>query len=273
MKQVSVLAGLLLLIWLGWAVFGGRGGPEDDFDRWRRANPDATAGVDHGLWDALLLRYLSVAEDGVNRFRYGAVGPGDRERLNAYIAMLEGVTVTELADTAQLAYWINLYNAVTVRVIVDHYPVDSIRDIRFAWQDYGPWKEKLVTVEGVALSLDDIEHEIVRPIFGDNRIHYALNCASIGCPNLQQRAYTRDNLEQLLEAGARQYINHPRGVRFQGDALIVSGLFDWYAEDFGHNQQQVIEHFKHYAQPPLRRRLAQADEIDDFFYDWSLNDG
>lgn len=262
------------MVWLSWAVFDGWARPpEDGFDHWRRTAPDAITSVDHTPWDALLSRYISVDEDGVNLFRYGSVGAEDRARLNAYIAMLEKVAVTDLADVEQLAYWINLYNAVTVRVILDHYPVDSIIDIRFEWYDRGPWKQKLATVEGMELSLDDIEHEIVRPIFGDNRIHYALNCASIGCPNLQPHAYTRDNLEQLLETAAREYINHPRGVRLKGDELVVSSLYEWYEEDFGQNRRQVIEHFKQYAQPPLRQRLGRVDEIDDFFYDWSLNDG
>ena len=273
-KKSATLVCLLVVAGLGWGAFGGRVSLADDgFDHWRRAAPDSVAGVDHSLWNDLLIRHIGVGEDGVNRFDYASAASHDHARLNAYIAMLEKVVVTDLAEAEQFAYWINLYNAVTVRVILDHYPVDSIRDIRFKWWERGPWKKKLVTVEGAALSLDDIEHEIVRPIFGDNRAHYALNCASIGCPNLQRRAYTRDNLEQLLESGAREYINNPRGARFDGDALIVSSLFEWYAEDFGENQRQLIEHLKQYAQPPLGRRLERVDEIDGFFYDWSLNDG
>ena len=273
-KKSAALVCLLVVAGLGWGAFGGRVSLADDgFAHWRRAAPDSVASVDHSLWDDVLIRHIGVSEDGVNRFDYALAAAHDQPRLNAYIAMLEKVVVTELAEAEQLAYWINLYNAVTVRVILDHYPVDSIRDIRFKWWEQGPWKKKLVTVEGAALSLDDIEHEIVRPIFADNRAHYALNCASIGCPNLQPRAYTRDNLEQLLESGAREYINNPRGARFDGDALIVSSLFEWYAEDFGENQRQVIEHLKQYAQPSLGRRLERVNEIDDFFYDWSLNDG
>ena len=266
----------IFLLWLGLTVSGGQAlAAGDDFDYWWQTDPDSVASVDHVPWDELLSRYISPADDGVNRFDYAAVSPEDKARLNAYIATLEKTTVTDLAAEEQLACWINLYNAITVRVILDHYPLDSIRDIGFLGK--GPWGDKLATVEGAALSLDDIEHHIVRPVFGDNRVHYALNCASIGCPNLQQRAYTRDNLEQLLESGAREYINNPRGVRFDDDELIVSSLFRWYEEDFGQNQRQVIEHFMQYAQPSLRqrleRRLERGDAIDDFFYDWSLNDG
>lgn len=273
-RPAAYLTWLGLLVWFGWMLFGSRASlAEQGFDYWRQTAPDSVASVDHAPWSDFLSRYVSAGEDGVNRLPYQSVAPSDHARLNAYIAMLENVAVTGLSGEEQLAYWINLYNAITVRVILDHYPVESIRDISFQWFDGGPWKQNLTTVEGRELSLDDIEHRIVRPIFGDNRVHYALNCASIGCPNLQRRAYTRDNLEELLETGAREYINNPRGVRFDGDELIVSSLFEWYEEDFGQNQRRVIDHLKQYAQPALHQRLERADEIDDFFYDWSLNDG
>lgn len=257
----------------------------DNFDRWRPSatnsvadGNDASANympVDHTEWNILLSRYVIKDADGVNKFKYKSFAPQDYVRLNAYIAMLEKTIVSDLVSDVQLAYWINMYNAITVRVILEHYPLDSIRDIRFVWHTRGPWKKKLTNVEGTVLSLDDIEHRIVRPLFGDNRTHYALNCASISCPNLQTRAYTHDNLEQLLDAAAREYINHPRAVRFNidNDALIVSSLYKWYEKDFGANTKQVIEHLMQYAQPALRRQLARANKIDEFFYDWSLNDG
>ena len=274
MKPLFSIRPAVYLAALGLLLFGGRTLFADEgFDYWRHTNPDSVAAVDHAPWNDFLSRNVRISKDGVNRFPYQSVAPQDRAELDAYIAMLEEVAVTDLTAEVQLAYWINLYNAITVRVILDHYPVDSIRDIRFVWHTRGPWKKELATVEGRALSLDDIEHRIVRPIFGDNRVHYALNCASIGCPNLQPLAYTRDNLDELLETAAREYINNPRGVRFDDDELIVSSLFKWYAEDFGQNQRQVIAHLKQYAQPPLRKQLDLADEIDEFFYDWSLNDG
>lgn len=263
--------------WLALLVggnFGNALAAQNDFIYWQQSNPDATARANHENWHDLLSHYVEIDKDGVNRFAYKAVTPVVKARLDAYIAGLEKIAVTEFAAAEQMAYWINLYNAVTVQVVLDHYPVDSIRDISFglaSWLKKGPWGEKLTTVEGMELSLDDIEHRILRPIFADNRVHYALNCASIGCPNLQPLAYTRDNLEQLLERAAHDYINHPRGVRFAGDKLIVSSIFDWYAEDFGANQRQVIEHFHRYAESRLRQRLQQVNYIDDFFYDWSLN--
>ena len=242
-----------------------------DFDHWRQNNPSSTTTVSHSDWGELLSRYVSAEEDGVNRFGYDAVSAQDDAKLNDYLARLAKVKVTDLAADEQMAYWINLYNAVTLRVILDHYPLESIHDISFSLFTRGPWQEKLTSVEGVELSLDNIEHNILRPIFGDNRVHHAVNCASIGCPNLQSQAFTGDNLEALLERSTKEYINHPRGARFEQGQLIVSSLYDWYAEDFGNNQREVIAYLAQYAHPALKQKLSQANEIDEFFYDWALN--
>ena len=122
------------------------------------------------------------------------------------------------------------------------------------------------------MSLDNIEHEILRPIFADPRIHYAVNCASIGCPNLQETAFTADNLQDLLDQAAEQYINHPRGVRIESGELIVSSIFDWYAEDFGDDEEEIIEHFLDYVEDDLQEKLGVFDKIDDYEYDWNLNE-
>ncbi len=246
------------------------------FDHWQQNDPSSTVVVDHQILDDLLARYLRLSPDGIHRFAYRIVDATDYTALTTYLMQLEQTIVTRLSTMEQLAYWINMYNALTVRVILDHYPVNSIREIGFGWPKWlkkGPWGEPLVVVEGATLSLDDIEHRIVRPIFGDTRVHYAFNCAAIGCPNLQPRAYTRDNLESVLENNAIDYINHPRGARFVGDTLVVSSLYTWYSEDFGTTTPAILEHLRKYAQPPLKRQLQQVDQIDDYFYDWSLNDG
>ena len=177
--------------------------------------------LDHSEWTGILSNYISE-RDGLNYFRYGQVTEEDFERIEDYIEDLESVAVTELDAGQQFAYWANLYNALTVWVILEHYPVDTIRDISFGLLTRGPWKEEFVSVQDVDLTLDNIEHDILRPVYADNRIHYAVNCASIGCPNLQNVAFTAENLEEQLEKAAREYINHPRGARIEDDELIVS---------------------------------------------------
>jgi len=227
--------------------------------------------LDHSEWTDILSNYTSQ-RDGLNYFRYGQVTEDDFERLEDYIEDLESVAVTELDADQQFAYWVNLYNALTVWVILEHYPVDTIRDISFSLLTRGPWKEEFVSVQDVELTLDNIEHDILRPVYEDNRIHYAVNCASIGCPNLQNVAFTVENLEEQLEKAAREYINHPRGARIEDDELIVSSIYDWYQEDFGDSEIGVIEHLLEYASSELAEDLQDFDEIDDYEYDWRLNE-
>jgi hypothetical protein len=159
-------------------------------------------------------------------------------------------------------------------VVLDHYPVESIRDIDISPGFFanGPWGKKLVHIEGETISLDDIEHRILRPIWKDPRIHYGVNCASIGCPNLQPQAYTAESTDALLDKGARDYINHSRGVLIASNKLIVSSIYDWFMEDFGGNDKGVIAHLQRYAEPSLREQLQRFSRISDHEYDWSLND-
>ena len=124
------------------------------------------------------------------------------------------------------------------------------------WLFRGPWDDAIAKVAGRVLSLNDIEHGVLRPIWRDPRIHYALNCASIGCPNLAGRAYTREDLERLLlEEGARDYVNHPRGAAWQDGELRASSIYDWYQEDFGGTEAGVLGHLLRYARPELAERL------------------
>jgi hypothetical protein len=161
----------------------------------------------------------------------------------------------------------------TVKTVLDHYPVESIRDIDISPGLFvdGPWKRKLVQVEGRQVSLDDIEHRILRPIWNDPRIHYAVNCASIGCPNLQARAFTAKGSQRLLDKAARDYVNHRRGVRVAGDRLVLSSFYSWFEPDFAVDGG-VMGHLKRYAGSALAARLDGFDEADDYAYDWRLND-
>lgn len=245
------------------------------WSRWLAHDPASTRHVDHSAWNALLMRYVRAAPDGGTRFAYAAVSAADRARLDAYLQRLAETPVSSLDRDGQYAYWVNLYNALTVRVVLDHYPVRSIRDIDISpglFAD-GPWGAKLVTVEGQALSLDDIEHRILRPIWNDPRTHYALSCAAIGCPDLVPEAFTPENRDRLLTRGARAYVNNPRGVSIDAEGRIAaSSLYDWYRTDFGADTRAVLEYLARLAEPPLAERLRKATDIDRYDYDWSLND-
>lgn len=238
------------------------------------------AAADDAGYDTLLARYVSASADGVNRVDYArwSNSPDDRAALNSYVAELAGQRVASFARDRAFATWVNLYNAVTLQVILERYPVASIRDIRSEGTGLdpraliGPWRTKRVTVEGRRLSLDDIENTILRPTFNDPRVHYAINCASIGCPNLMPRAWRAETLEADLDAAARAYINHPRGVSVNANgSLRVSSIYRWFRVDFGGSDANVIAHLRRYALPEFATRLSTATRIAGHGYDWALN--
>ena len=120
--------------------------------------------------------------------------------------------------------------------------------------------------------MNDIEHRVLRPIWKDPRLHYALNCASLGCPNLQPKAFNSVNVESLLASGARDYINHSRGMRFEDeDKLVLSKIYDWYGVDFGDDEKELLQHLMFYAKPEMNKRLLAFSGDIDFEYDWDLN--
>jgi hypothetical protein len=243
--------------------------------RWQRSDPGSTLVVDHGAWTEFLAAYLVAGGDGINRLTYGRVTPQDRRALAAYLARLAGTPVGTLRRGEQRAFWINLYNALTVDTVLGHYPVKSIRDIDISpgLFSIGPWGRKLIEIEGEALSLDDIEHRILRPIWRDPRTHYAVNCASLSCPNLAASPYAAADMEAMLEAGARAYVNHPRGARVGPDGrLVVSSIYRWYGADFGGSDAAIITHLRRYAVGDQAARLARATRIDGDEYNWTLND-
>jgi hypothetical protein len=248
----------------------------EPWPRWEAHDASSTTTIDHSGWGRFLETYLVTdPPSGVNLVRYGEVTAEDRRMLETYLEALQAVQVTRLNRAEQKAYWINFYNALTIKVILDHYPVESITDIDISPGLFsnGPWKAKLVVVEGEKISLDDIEHRILRPIWQDNRVHYAVNCASIGCPNLQPEPFTVENTEQLLEKGAREYIRHPRGARFvDDDHLVLSSIYDWFQVDFGGSERGVLRHLSRYADPAVSERLVRFDGDIDYEYDWELND-
>ena len=246
--------------------------------RWQAHDPASQAIIDHDAWGSFLERYLVEGDDAVNRVAYAEVTAADRAALNAYLEGLAAVPVSAQNRAEQMAYWINLYNALTLQVVLDHYPVDSIRDINISpglfsgLLNRGPWGKTLIEVEGEALSLDDVEHRILRPIWGDPRVHYAVNCASIGCPDLQSEPYRGAAIDAQLDAAARDYVNDPRGVAVENGKLIVSSIYEWFKADFGGDDRGVIEHLQRYAAPALAASLEPFPAIDDDRYDWRLND-
>ncbi|MEX0807549.1 MAG: DUF547 domain-containing protein [Dongiaceae bacterium] len=245
------------------------------WERWLPADAANPARIDHDPWNALLQRYRIIGTDGVARFAYRAVTFEDRDRLHRYIASLAALPIRQYRREAQFAYWVNLYNAVTVNLILDHYPVESILDIDISpgFFSDGPWEYPLVEVEGADVTLDDIQHRILRPIWRTPLIHYAVNRAANGSPNVASVAYTAENSSLLLVEGAAIYINDPRGARIDRDGdFVVSEIYDDYEDDFGGSEESVLAHLAQYGAERLRAILVGRDEIDDYRFDWRLND-
>ncbi len=225
----------------------------------------------HSAWDTILETYVDVASDGVNRFDYGALkaSSGDRAKLDAYLESFETLDFDTLTEDERFAAWSNIYNALTIQHMVGRYPVKSIR----SGYILGPWKKVKTVVDGEEVSLDQIEHEILRVEFDDPRVHYAVNCASYGCPNLQPDAWVAATLDQDLDQAARDFINHPRGVSVRSKGgLQVSSIYKWFREDFGGNESGVIEHLLEYAEEGLAENIRANADIKKHEYDWSLND-
>ncbi len=273
-KKIAALALMLTLL----PAFGSGErafAPGSDlWERWTAHNAASTTTIDHTAWSTFLNTYLRAGSGGVTLVNYAGVSGADKAALAGYLERLSSTSISGFNRNEQMAFWINLYNALTVQVILDHQPVASIRDIDISpgFLGVGPWGKTLVTVEGEDLSLNDIEHRILRPIWNDPRIHYAVNCASIGCPNLASAAYTGAGLEAGLEVAAKAYVNNPRGVSIRNGQVTVSRIYDWFIEDFGGSEAGVIRHLLQYAEPALAGDLKRIGELADTEYDWSLND-
>lgn len=245
---------------------------------WDVANESNPKKIDHSAWQQLLDGYLRIHSAGINKFDYAALKKSarDRAKLESYLDYLQKIDPRDYSRAEQKAYWINFYNALTVKVVADAFPVKSILEIcedrASGSKCSGPWKEVRAKVAGRSLTLDNIENDILRHIWKDNLIHYGVSCASYGCPNLLQTAFTGENTQKLLGGAAREYVNHPRGVSFMGnDLIVISSIYDWYSEDFGKSEQDIIRHLASYADEKLAKRLRNFKGTMDYEYDWNLN--
>lgn len=236
----------------------------------------ATATVDHSDWHKLVSTYVKPSPDGVNRVDYATFKTVSHAALKAYIGKLQAVAPETLDRPEQFAFWANLYNAKTIDAVLDKYPVKSIKDVSLggglkSLVSGGPWQAKIMKVGGVELSLDDIENQIMRPTFKDPRVHYSVNCASFGCPNLPNRAFTGATLEVMLEEGAKAYVNNPRGISIEAGKAKASSIYSWFQADFGGSDKAVLDHMRKYASPELKAKLDSVTTIASYDYDWSLN--
>jgi len=270
-KSVPTIVGFWTTILLLWTSMLCAAPDAKLIPFWSNAsNESNSTTIDHTTWQTILDHYLDANHpSNINRFNYAGLKANatDTQKLVNYLASLKKLDPRRYSKVEQKAYWINLYNALTVQVVLDNFPLKSIKKI--GW--FGPWNKNLIEIRGQSLSLNNIEHGILRPIWNDNRIHYAVNCASIGCPNLATKAYTAANTEKLLEKAAKDYVNHPRGVQCGNRKLQLSSIYDWYKVDFASTNNDVIKHLLKYAKPNLAKCLHRYQGSIDYEYNWNIN--
>jgi len=247
--------------------------PESErWDFWNKSNEDNKERIDHSQWQKILETYVHTDNNDLNLFDYAGVTEQDLTLLENYLNALQEVDPGDYSYAEQKAYWINLYNALTVDLILQDYPVESITDLGEGFFSFGPWDDKVAFIDGKDLTLNDIEHRILRPIFQDQRIHFAVNCASIGCPNIQKVAFTAENTEVLMEQAAKSYLTHPRGAKFEGSRLTLSSIFDWYVIDFGNNQTDLLKAISKYMPEESAAKIRHYQGKIKYEYDWNLNE-
>lgn len=225
----------------------------------------ASAGI-HAPYDEILQKYVVGT-----RFDYEAISknPADLEKLHGYVDFLETLNPEEMSRNDALAYWINLYNAATLELVLKNYPVKSIKAI--GWYIFSPWEKNVVKVNGQWLTLNQIENEIIRPRFKDARIHFALNCASIGCPPLANHAYVGAKLDQQLDAAVRRALNDDHWVRVETDRILLTAIFNWYQQDFVEYAGSVRQFIARYREKDKQAILDESRPLEYMDYNWNLN--
>ncbi len=222
------------------------------------------AAVDNSIYADLLGRFVRDGRVNYRGFK------SEQNRLDEYLNVLERIDPGSLPRQEQFAFYINVYNAWTIKLVLDGYPgVESIKNLGSFFKS--PWKKNIVRLHDGLYTLNNIEHDILRPRFTDPRVHFAINCASLSCPPLQPEPYSGKKLDVQLDSAARSFINDSEMNFLKGDTLNVSKIFKWFPEDFNND---VTGFFLQYADTTLQQGIRSAGErikVRYLDYDWSLN--
>jgi hypothetical protein len=221
--------------------------------------------VSHEIWNTLLQKHVNA--EGLMNYK-GMLR--DSAQVNRYIQLLSSAHPQSAWSRAeQMAYWINAYNAFTVRLILDHYPIGSIKDIKRGIPLVNSvWDIRFIQIQGREYDLNQIEHQILRPVFKDARIHAAINCASFSCPRMMRYAFTAEKLEQQLDEAMRVFVNDPLRNRISSEKAEISAIFNWFGGDFKRDAGSISAYLNKYSSIKLSAR-AKISFID---YDWRLNE-
>ncbi|MCR9071938.1 MAG: DUF547 domain-containing protein [Alphaproteobacteria bacterium] len=253
----------LLAALAAMSAVGCSGGPGPEL--WSRHDPQSTRVVDHRVWQVFLDRNSRDWPDGITRVDYARVSTADRELLAAYIREQAVVQVIYLSRREQLAFWLNLYNALVVGLVLDGYPVRSPDDIDSSGLfSIGPWRRPVVAVSGRSLSLDAIRGETLAAVFQDPRWHYGLCDGTLGSPSLPRRAFLGSDVDRRLEDAAIDFIGHPRAVDLPADrpgVVRLNALWRRNMADFGGGLAGVFASIDLYADPERRAALGARRDV------------
>ncbi|MFQ5484920.1 MAG: DUF547 domain-containing protein [Desulfobacterales bacterium] len=252
MMKKSYLISLLLLFYLSFGPIG------------LALSSRSNTPVDNSIWASLLEKYVKNGVVNYQGFKT------DEESLNRYLKVLEKIDPDMLSPNEQFAFYVNAYNAWTIKLILSGYPgIKSIKDLGSFFKT--PWKKKICRIGGAIITLDDIEHKILRARFKDPRVHFAVNCASKSCPPLLSEPYRGNDLDTQLDNSTRSFINNPLQNRIESGTLYVSRIFKWFPNDFNND---VFGFLLKYADGDFKKELIAKKgklKIKYLKYDWSLN--
>ena len=236
---------------------------------------DGSARFDHSSWDELVQRHV---RDGGRRFDYVGL-KSEEEQFEAYLEALATAELSALSSNEIQALFANAYNAYTISTILDHVSVDGTFDIDSIRDVPDVFGRKNHTVGGFLLSLDNMEHNVLRPLFKDPRFHFAVNCASISCPPLPTHAFTGDKIDEQLDTVTKNALTNPDYVSIDGDALLVTRIMDWYGGDFVDpdytgSEETLQDFIAKYATAEVRELVAARGEsltVKFRDYKWGMN--
>lgn len=222
--------------------------------------------INHERWDQLVKKH--VKDDGFVDYK-GFIR--DSVELNRYLDQISAVHPNDKSwsRNEQMAYWINAYNAFTIKLIVQNYPVASIKDIKkgIAFVN-SVWDIKFIQIQGFTYDLNNIEHNILRPVFKDARVHAAVNCASFSCPRLRQEAYTAENLDSQLDDAMKKFLADPLRNNITAEKAEISEIFKWFKGDFDRDAGSLIAYLNKFS----AQKISEKTELKHLDYNWALNE-
>lgn len=240
MKSIFSISTLLLVLLVGLPAF-------------------AQDVIDHKPFNALLKTYVKGGQ-----VKYSALKDSEEDyaKLKAYVEAV-GTAEVKGSKDAQLAFYLNAYNALVISSVLDNWPVKDVLKVD------GFFKKIEHKVAGQTMTLDHLEHTIIRPTFKDARVHFALNCAAQSCPPLKAKAFTHKNVQKVLEANTKAFL--PKATKVEGNTVTTSKLLEWFADDFKHDEGSVQAYLARYV--PEHAELLKGEDIKITFaeYNWALN--